>query len=69
MHNLCFFSYFFQKLLFTENYFLIAAINLATRGPLYTCLVTICNLTLCVSVMEIYRILKFDNSVFNADHW
>ena len=38
MHDLCFFNYFFQKLLFTEN-FLIAAINLATRGPLYTCLV------------------------------
>ena len=34
-----FFYYFFQKSLFTENYFLIAAINLATRGPLYTCLV------------------------------
>ena len=32
-----FFYYFFQKLLFTENYFLIAAINLATRVPLYTC--------------------------------
>ena len=31
--------FFFQKSLFTENYFLIAAINLATRGPLYTCLV------------------------------
>ena len=39
MHNLCFFNYFFQKSLFTENYFLIAVINLATRGPLYTCLV------------------------------
>ena len=38
MHNLCFLL-FFQKSLFTENYFLIAAINLATRGPLYTCLV------------------------------
>ena len=35
------FYYFFQKSLFTENYFLIAAINLATRGPLYTCLVLI----------------------------
>ena len=34
-----FFYYFFQKSLFTENYFLIAAINLATRGPCYTCLV------------------------------
>ena len=33
------FYYFFQKLLFTENYFLIAVINLATQGPLYTCLV------------------------------
>ena len=31
-----FFYYFFQKSLFTENYFLIAAINLDTRGPLYT---------------------------------
>ena len=33
------FYYFFQKSLFTENYFLIAGIDLATRGPLYTCLV------------------------------
>ena len=33
------FYYFFPKSLFTENYFPIAAINLATRGPLYTCLV------------------------------
>ena len=39
MHNLCFFYYFLQKSIFTENYFLIAAINLATRGLLYTCLV------------------------------
>ena len=40
MHNLCVFYYFFQKSIFTENYFLIAAaINLATRGPLYTFLV------------------------------
>ena len=38
MHNL-FFYYFFQKSLFTENYILIAAINLTTQGPLYTCLV------------------------------
>ena len=36
-----FFLLFFQKSLFTENYFLIAAINLATLGPLYTCLVWI----------------------------
>ena len=34
-----FLNYFFQKSVFTENYFLMAAINLATRGPLYTCLV------------------------------
>ena len=33
------FLLFFQKSLFTENYFLIAAISLATWGPLYTCLV------------------------------
>ena len=39
MHNLCGFYYFFQNLLFAENYFLIAVINLTTRGPLYTCLV------------------------------
>ena len=41
MHNLCFFYYFSQKSLFIENYFLIAAINLANRGPMYTCLVYI----------------------------
>ena len=39
MHKLCFFYCFFQKSLFTENYSLIAAIYLTTRGPLYTCLV------------------------------
>ena len=33
------FYHFFQKSLLTENYFLIDAIKLATRGPLYTCLV------------------------------
>ena len=33
------FDYFFRKLLFTENYFRIAAMNLTTRGQLYTCLV------------------------------
>ena len=32
---------FFQKSPFTENYFLIAAINLTTRGPLYTYLVEV----------------------------
>ena len=40
MHKLWFFVIFFQKSLFTVNYFLIALINLATRGPLYTCLVS-----------------------------
>ena len=39
MHNLWVFYYFFQKSLFAENNFLIAAINLTTWGPLYTCLV------------------------------
>ena len=48
IHNLCFFYYFFQKSLFTENYFLIAATNQATRGPLYTCLVLLCCLSLFV---------------------
>ena len=42
MHDLWYFIIYFQKLLFTENYFLIAVINLATRGPLFTCLVLIC---------------------------
>ena len=36
-----FFYYFCPKSFFTENYFLIAAINLTTRGPLYTCLVSL----------------------------
>ena len=40
MHNLRGFFYHFSSL-FTENHFLIAAINLVTRGPLYTCLVTL----------------------------
>ena len=38
-----FFDYFLQKSIFTENYFLVAAINLATRGPLCTCLVFFVN--------------------------
>ena len=34
------FFYFFAQMSFsTKNYFLIAVINLTTRGPLYTCLV------------------------------
>ena len=37
MHNLCFFI--ILKITFYWNYFLIAAIKVATRGPLYTCLV------------------------------
>ena len=40
MRDLWGFYYYFQKSLFTV---LIAAINLATRGPLYTCLVDILN--------------------------
>ena len=40
MHNL----WFFQKSLFPENYILIAAINLTTWGPLYTCLVVQLNI-------------------------
>ena len=39
MHNLCVFGYFVQKSLFTENCFLIAAINVTTQDPLYTSLV------------------------------
>ena len=42
MHNLWFFSNFFQKSLFAENYFLIAAIDLTTQVQLYTCLVLKC---------------------------
>ena len=51
MHNLCFFIVF-SKITFTENYFLIAAVNLATRGPLYTCLVFIVSLTSAKSYYE-----------------
>ena len=42
-----FFYYFFQKSL-TENYFPIAAKNLTTRGPLYTCLVLIAAINLAI---------------------
>ena len=38
MHKLWVLYYFFQKSLFAVNYFLIAAINLTTRGSLHTCL-------------------------------
>ena len=34
-----FFEFFVQKIIFDQNYFLTAEINLTTRGPLYTCLV------------------------------
>ena len=33
IHNLWVFHNFFQKSLFAENYFLIAVMNLTTRGP------------------------------------
>ena len=48
MHNLWGFYHLFQKLLLTENYFLIAAINLTTRSPLYTCpvMTDLCSSTL-----------------------
>ena len=40
MHNLWGFFLFFSKIIFfAENHFLIAAINVTTRCPLYTCLV------------------------------
>ena len=42
-HKLCmkyaFFDFFVQKLSLAKNYFLIAKMNLTSRGPLYTCLV------------------------------
>ena len=43
MQNVCVFFYFFivQKLSLAKDYFLIAAKNLTTRGPLYTCLVRV----------------------------
>ena len=46
MHNSWVFHYFFQKSLFAENNFRIAAINLTTRGQLYTCLVIFATLFL-----------------------
>ena len=52
-----FFDYFLQKPIFTENYFLIAAINLATRGPLYTFLVS---LTTCCD---------FNKANFEVQNW
>ena len=33
------FDFVVQKIIFDQNFFLKDAINLATRGPLYTCLV------------------------------
>ena len=33
--------FFVQKSFLTKNYFLIVEINLTTRGPLYTCLVSL----------------------------
>ena len=40
-----FFDYFFEKSLFAENHFVIAAINLTTRGPLYSCFVYVLGCT------------------------
>ena len=34
-----FFNFFVKKSFLTKNHFLIAAINLTTRSPLYTCIV------------------------------
>ena len=39
MHDLFRFDFFVEKSFLTKSYFLIAEINLTTRGPLYTCLV------------------------------
>ena len=54
------FLLFFQKSLFIENYFLIAAINLATWGPLYTCLVSSKSHCLkpCLVVLPIYKPIR-----------
>ena len=42
-HKLCmsyaFFYFFCSKIIFDQNYFLTAEIDLTSRGPLYTCLV------------------------------
>ena len=51
MHNL-WVLLFFQKSLFAEDYFLIAAINLTARIPLYTCLVYI--------ALTFHLLLKWD---------
>ena len=59
MHNLWVFYQFFQKSRFAENYFLIAAMNLTTRGPQYTCLVfnvIFCNIS--------YFLLNRNNTYF-----
>ena len=72
-HKLCiiyaFFDYFFPKSFFTKNHFLIAAINLTTRGPLYTCFVYVLGCTmdensLCPELFETKaRIIKSEKSV------
>ena len=81
MHNSWVFYYFFQKSIFTENYFLIAVINLATRGPLYTCLVpftatkcVLLDFTFQISLLLHYASLYVEHDIllmtqaFNATH-
>ena len=57
-----FFDNFFQKSFFTKNYFLIVAINLTTRGPLYTCLVDFDHL-LQRANMELFSAIHFGSSI------
>ena len=43
MHNLWGVIIFFKNHFLLRMFFLIGAINLTTQGPLYTCLVILCN--------------------------
>ena len=69
------FLLFFQKLLFTENYFLIDAINLATRGPLYTCLVHLFSIVKMIFLQMRYKrhtlslgMIQFPIDMYNHAH-
>ena len=71
MHDLCIFLICFcSKLVFDQIFFLFVEINLATRGPLYTCLVFIV-FSACKSgcVLSLGSLGKWGNSPILQKSW
>ena len=65
-----FFHFLCSKIILTKNYFHTAEINLTTRGPLYTCLVTICIWVSAVFYLEFYlSFYTFVNWSYCYNNW